>query len=1008
MSAHRLALVAFLPLALSACSLPNPSTPEPEPADRTQAAPQRAAEPVPQPADPAADEPQPMAQDTPVDPQGTRPANSPAPWAHAHSDLPVDPRVQFFELENGLRVAWAHNPEPKERVYVRLHVDVGSIAETEAERGMAHFLEHMAFNGSENFEAGTLITWFQEHGMSFGADTNAHTSFSETVYKLDLPENSERSVREGLTVLRDFASRLNIAETEVQNEKGVIDGEERERDNPGMRAFVQLLENQYAGTLLPERLPIGTKQARDAFSAQTVRAFYERWYRPETMTLVIVGDVQDLPIEQLAREAFEDMASPGTPVWPEPALGTPSLATPSFLVPEAEIPICQIVVGNLKPFEERADSRAERQRNLTLNVAHAMLELRFNEALKEEGASFLQAQASENGQMRVFEGGQLTVVTQPEAWRAGLTESLHILRGALEFGFQPAELEEVRASLLRDLDEAVERSATADSRELLENLVRAAEEPIVVTDARTERELHGEILRAMTPEDCHRALQAIWQDGTRSLVAMGTIAWPGGVEELTQAVDAAMETELEAPSAAETGEWAYASQAQEFPPVARLTRTKDLDFSQIEFDNGVRLNLKSTAFKERQILIRARLGNGRLDMTEAELAVAQIADEVFLGGGLEAHDADQMRRLLAGRKAGLSFAVKEDAIEINGVTTPDDLLLTLELLCAYLEHPGYRPDSLYAVRKQLPSFYERMQHTVQGPLLFDFLPAVIDGPPKYDWMGMRVPAPLADLLAVDMEAVRKLLQPRLENGALEVTLVGDLIPDEVLHTAGQTLGKLNKRITHEAHEQGVPGLRMQTGRSLTRTIETKIDKATLVLVLPTTDGLEDLRRRYLFFLGQVVNDRMRLEVRERLGAAYSPVAQSQSSRVFQRLGGVFIQADGDPAKVDALQAACREVCRALYEDGITQAEVDRLAEPIQNSLRDMLRTNTYWIDALSRSQADPRTMESARNLIGFYDQIDAGKLSELARRYLNPDRANQLTVLPASSAAPSGSDSDGR
>ena len=329
--------------------------------------------------------------------QSTRPAQTPQPWGFEESDLAPSERIRFFNLENGIRVAWANNSEPKERVYVRLHVNVGSLAETESERGMAHFLEHMAFNGSTNFEAGTLVQWFQQHGMSFGADTNAHTAFSETVYKLDLPNNSKQSVTEGLQVLRDFASELFIAEQEVQSEKGVIDGEERERDSAGFRALVTLLEKQYAGTRMPLRLPIGTKKARDAFNAKTVRTFYETWYRPENMTLVIVGDLGDLKIEELARAAFADMQSPGTPVLAEPAMGKPTLEQPSFVVRDTEIPYTQMVISNLLPYTKLPDTQAHRRDNLTLAVASAMLDLRFQEALKDPETHFLGARLTRSG-----------------------------------------------------------------------------------------------------------------------------------------------------------------------------------------------------------------------------------------------------------------------------------------------------------------------------------------------------------------------------------------------------------------------------------------------------------------------------------------------------------------------------------------------------------------------------------------------------------------------------------
>ena len=235
--------------------------------------------------------------DTAPAPEAEESAPAPAPrtaepraWSHETSDIPVDPRIKFGHFDNGLRWAWASNAEPKERCYLRLHVDVGSLTEEEHERGMAHFLEHMAFNGSKNFAAGTLIEWFQEHGMSFGADLNAHTAFSETVYKLDLPQNDAETIREGLTVLRDFADGMILAAEEVEAEKGVIDGEQRERDSAGFRVMEKELDIVFVGTRVGERLPIGLKEVRDKFSAESVRAFYERWYRPENMTLVAVGD----------------------------------------------------------------------------------------------------------------------------------------------------------------------------------------------------------------------------------------------------------------------------------------------------------------------------------------------------------------------------------------------------------------------------------------------------------------------------------------------------------------------------------------------------------------------------------------------------------------------------------------------------------------------------------------------------------------------------------------------
>jgi zinc protease len=242
-------------------------------------------------------------------------------WEHESSDIKPDPRIHFGQLDNGMRFAWMVNGEPKKRCYLRLHVDVGSLNEDDSQQGMAHVLEHMAFNGSEHFEPGTLVEWFQKHGMAFGADTNASTSFSETVYKLDMPTSDEATIREGLTMLSDVAHGLLLKPKEVSDELGVIDGEERERDSAGFRAAIAELKDQFAGSRIATRIPIGDKAVRARFTAEAERAFYTRWYRPENMTLVIVGDLGALDPSGLVKELFAAIPAPKDAPAASPAPG---------------------------------------------------------------------------------------------------------------------------------------------------------------------------------------------------------------------------------------------------------------------------------------------------------------------------------------------------------------------------------------------------------------------------------------------------------------------------------------------------------------------------------------------------------------------------------------------------------------------------------------------------------------------------------------------------------------
>ena len=914
---------------------------------------------------------------------------APRPWEHERSDVPVDPRIRFGALDNGLRWAFAANPEPKERVYLRLHVDVGSLAEEEHELGLAHFLEHMAFNGSRNFPAGTLIEWFQRHGMSFGADTNAHTSFSETVYKLDLPNADPETIREGLKVLRDFADGLLLAAEEIEREKGVIDGEERERDSAAWRLQLKELDVFFGGTRLAERLPIGKRDVRARFTAEGVRAFYEKWYRPDAMTLVAVGDLGTLDPAPLFAEAFADMQTPATPLPAEPALGRPTRFDHVLAIHEPEIPSLSLSIQKLVPWEEEPFVVAEWLEDLPLQYARSMLNLRFSELAKEEATPFLGAGVGSAAALEVLDGETLTLASAPEKWEAALAAAEQELRKALEFGFRQAELDEVRADALRGLDEALEREKTAHSNGILEELLTAAESEYVPTDAATTRAILRPAIEALTLEQCQAAFRAAWSAGTLSLSATGNLdLGPEAEAKLRAAYAASTAVPVEAEAEEATLAFAYASDPALAGPIAERTHVEDLDFTSVRFANGVVLNVKRTDFKERQILFGAHLGEGKLTLPPERNVVNFVAGQVFGAAGLAAHSDDDLRRLTAGKVVGLNFSASEDSFLFGGATTREDLLFQLELLCAQLEAPGWRADGLVQFRRGLPLLYEGLAHQHQGPLVQHFMPAVFGGDPRQSFPAQ------AEVEAVGMDDVRAWLAPELAEGALEVAFVGDLDVEETIALAARTLGRLPARRDWRALDERrnmpapLPGLRQ------THTIETQVPKSLVLIAFPVPDGLDTRTRRCLTLLGNVVNDRLRLEVREKLGAAYSPGAGTQLSSVYPGVGLLMIQAMADPDKVDTLVEACLGVARSLAEQGVTEEEVARLKEPLLKQRRDAKRQNGFWLGVLVEATRKPHNLDDFRSADAFYEGHTAADLTPFAREYLQPERASILVVNP--------------
>ncbi|TAH34468.1 MAG: insulinase family protein [Planctomycetota bacterium] len=921
----------------------------------------------------------------------------PRPWPFEGSDIPVNPRMHFGELDNGMRWVWMANPKPEERSYLRLHINAGSLAEGEGERGMAHFLEHMAFNGSRNFPAGTLVEWFQKHGMAFGADTNAFTSFGETIYQLDLPDSGADSLREGLQVLRDFADGLLIDEQEVEAEKGVIDGEERERDSAGYRVLVQMLRLAMDGTRVPERLPIGVQADRDAFTAAGVRAFYEKWYRPENATLILVGDLGELDPEGLIREAFRTWAAPAAPLAQEPAPGAPSFAHRFFSVFEREIPSVSIEVAMLEPDVEERLTRAEMLRRIPAQYARSMLNLRLQELAKEDGAPFLRAFASRAegpDTLGVFQGETLRITCKPEQWREALAACEQELRRALTYGFQQAELEEARSNALRELRESVEQEATVGSPAYLQALLAAAENPAILADARTTLELLQPAIEKLTVEGCRMALAGSWRTGTLILAATGGLDLGAQAGELLeQAWEGSRKVEVEKPAEIAADAFAYASSPDDPGVVAEREHVEDLDIHRVQFENGVRLWIKKTAFKDKQVLVSAQLGAGSLTLPPERYPLVYVADQVFDRCGLEAHSEDDLRRLTAGRVAGVSVSVGTDAFVFSGSTTSEDLLLQCELMCAYLQHPGWREEGLRSFRKRVPQTYEMLRHQQAGPIMTDFIPALHGGDPRF---GLP---PQAAVEAVTLEQMQEWMAPHLQSDPLDVVFIGDLDVEETVAAAARSFGKLPPRSAPEDVSANLRFPGMRSGLRQEHAVDTQIQNALILVAFPTTDGRDPRTRRALTLLGEVVADRLRVEVREKLGASYSPGAAAESSTVFPELGFLMMQAVAAPDQAEPLLAECLNVAESLAEDGVTGEELERMKEPLLKHVRDQQETNGFWLAAVSDLHNRPEALEDVRSVWRDLEAISAEELSELARQYLPRERASVVIVQPQAAAA---------
>jgi zinc protease len=928
---------------------------------------------------------------------GVTPLRAAIPFPQAESDLKPDPRARFGTLPNGLRYVIEANHEPKQRASLRLLVEAGSAEERPEQRGLAHFLEHMAFNGSTHYPPGTLIEFFQRMGMNFGGDTNANTGFDRTIYLLELPNTQEPTITEGLHVFADYAGGLLLQPAEIDKERGVILSEKRTRDSVGYRTFVAQFGFMLDGSLLPQRLPIGETDIIQHAQRDQFADFYNTWYRPDLMSVVIVGDIDPAAVEKQVIAAFSPVTA-RAPARPAPDYGTlpVSNGVRVFHHAEPEAADTTVTIGTVSPWRHPRDTAARRLSELPRSMAHAMINRRLSILAKRENAPFTQGDANVDEQLNFFREAAISLTCRGDQWSDALGVADQELRRALEHGFQPAELHEVIANFRNALEQAVKTDATRRSDSIAGEIADSLHDGDVYTSAQDDLALFGPALDKITVADCLAGLREAWNAPHRLVVVTGNAVIPGDdVAAIGAAYEKSHVVPVAPPAAMNDAKWAYT----DFGPAGKVAQREhidDLDVTLLTFENGVRLNLKKTDFEANRIRISVRIGSGALTEPHDQPGLAAYTNQTFVEGGLGKHSVDDLRQILAGRTVGAGFSAGTEAFIIGGGTNREDLPLEMQLMAARITDPGYRPEAARQARKAFDELYLSFAHTASGPFTLDVARLVASGDPRFG-----LPA-REEMLKRTLDEERAWVTPDLQHGAIEVAIVGDIDIDATIDAVAHTLGALPKRDPKPALDELRKVKFPAQPFARTYPIDTEIPKGTVVLYWPTTDAREIHRTRRLTVLGEVLSDRLRVKVREQLGDAYSPGAGNNSTDAYPGYGYMLANVTVDPPRATQVADIIAAIAEDLAAHGATADELQRAKQPILTALRESARTNQYWLNnVLARAQERPEMLDWCRSRYADNEAITTADLDALAKTYLPTSRASRVIVIPkAAEAAP--------
>jgi zinc protease len=930
------------------------------------------------------------------------------PFPQAESDLKPDPQARFGTLPNGVRYVVRANAEPKQRASLRLLVHAGSLDETDAQRGLAHFLEHMAFNGSEHYAPGTLIESLQRLGMSFGADTNASTSFDRTLYLLELPDTKEATLAEGLRIFSDYAGGLLLRPEEIDKERGIILSEKRTRDSVGYRTLVARYGFTLAGTEFPLRFPIGETDVIEHATRERFLDFYNTWYRPELMTVIAVGDIDPVAVEKQIVATFSPLQS-RAPERAAPDWGRIKQfeGVQVFYHAEPEAPNTNVSIDTVTPYAHEPDTAANRLKYLPRELAHAMINRRLSILAKKENAPFSSGGAGVGEGYNFYRESAISLTCRADQWAAALSVADQELRRALEHGFQAPELKEVVADFRNSLEQAVKTAPTRHSDALADEIADSLVERNVFTTPADDLAVYGPALERVTVDDCVRALRETWSPAHRLVLVTGNAkidpstaagASSAAAEQTIASVyEKSRATPVAAPDAISDAQWAYTNFGAP-GKIAKREHVDDLDLTLVQFENGVRLNLKKTDFEANRIRLRVRIGTGQLTEPRDQPGLANYTSQTFGAGGLGKHSSDDLRRILAGKTVGAGFGVATDAFIAGGSTNRGDLLLELQLVTAYLTDPGFRPEAARQARKGIDQLYLQLEHTPSGPFTLEVEKLIHGGDSRF---GLP---PKDEMLKRSLAEAKAWLGPQLAHGAIELALVGDLDVDATIEAVAKTLGALPPREPRPALE-ALRQIKFPAPFARDYTISSEIPKGLVVTFWPTTDAREIHRTRRLNLLGEVLTDRLRIKVREEMGDAYSPGAGSSPSDTFPGYGYMTANVTIDPPKARPIADLLVQIGNELAEKGVTDDELERAKKPVLTVLRESARTNQYWLDnVLSRAQERPEMLDWCRSRYADNEAITAAELTALAKEYLSAARASRVIVIPTApdNASPSG------
>ncbi len=913
---------------------------------------------------------------------------SDVPWLYEGSDVPVDKSWTFGSLPNGLRYAVKKNVVPAGQVSIRVRIDAGALHENDDERGYAHLIEHLSFRGSIHVPDGEAKRIWQRFGVTFGSDSNAQTTATETVYKLDLPSATPATLDQSIKILSGMIRDPRISDTALNAERAIVLAEMRESSGVQMQYGDNLRAHMFQGQRLAARGTIGTPATLQTSTAPALAAFHKRWYRPENAVVVIAGDSDPALLAGLVKQYFSDWKGQG-PQTPEPDFGKPIAGGNAASIMVAPTLPSVATLAYLRPWIKKNDTIVYNQQLLTDALAMQIINRRLESAARS-GGNFLFAEVSQDNLSRSGDITLVSITPIDNNWEKAIQDVRAILEDAKTSAPSQADITREKTLFANALRTGLDSYPFQAASKQADDIVAAVDIRETVAAPQTVVDVFAAMGNLLTPERLLTSTRSIFSGTATRIFVSSPRAEPNSEARLSAALTAPVKAN--GSSRIADGNLTFADLPALGKP-GKLTASQMYDRYKVEtvtFSNGTKALLYPNKAENGQIRLLVRFGRGYQSFAPNAGGLLWTGEFVLGDNGVGKLTRAQIDQLTVGRRIGLDFGVDSDSFQFSSTTRGEDLADQLRLIAAKLEHPGWAEAPVNRAKALAKSGFDSFEMSASSVLQRDLDYLIRSKDTRW-----QTPNPQT-IARLTPQSFKAFWQPLLAQGPVEVSIFGDFERAAAIKALEETFGAMKPRANTPSKPQALQlKFPAPTAAPLRLTHKGPADQVAAVVAWPTGGGIDRITEsRELEILAAIFRDRLFEKFRAEKAASYSPDMTNSWPEDFSAGGYLMAYTQVRPQDVASFYEFAAEVAGDLKANPVSKDELQRAVEPIKQYVERASSGNTFWLQYLQGGAFDPRRFESLGHLYSDFSNVTPARLQSLAKTYFRDEKAWKLVVEP--------------